>query len=275
MPRAGRLNTREGTLTGGLYYSAIGDGPPLVQFRTVLPSYKKPTGLAQWAERRSIQPLTQRFTVYSVSRRPGLEPGATMAEIAADYARALEDEFNGASVDLLGFSTGGSIALQFAADYPERVHRLALAATASRLGPFGRGAQRRYSDHLARSQYRQALSAAAPALTASRSGQWFLGTLLWLLAPLSRIEDASGMVAVLLAEDSFDLGDRLREITAPTLLISGEHDRVYPPDISQQTVERIPHAQFILYKGRSHRSTLTDQRLLPDIIAFLTQDHSF
>jgi len=79
------------------------------------------------------------------------------------------------------------------------------------------------------------------------------------------------MVALLLAEDQFDLGDRLREITAPTLLISGEHDRVYPPDIVQQTAERIPNAQFILYKGRNHRSTLTDQRLLPDIMAFLTK----
>jgi pimeloyl-ACP methyl ester carboxylesterase len=219
----------------------------------------------------SIQPLAHRFTVYSIGRRPALAPGVTMAEIATDYARALEHEFHDTPVDLLGISTGGSIALQFAADYPDKVHRLALAATASRLGTLGRAAQRQYADDLARGQYRQALGAAAPALTASRSGQWFLSKLLWLLAPLSRIEDSSGMVALLLAEDQFDLGDRLREITAPTLLISGEHDRVYPPDIVQQTAERIPNAQFILYKGRNHRSTLTDQRLLPDIMAFLTK----
>jgi pimeloyl-ACP methyl ester carboxylesterase len=79
------------------------------------------------------------------------------------------------------------------------------------------------------------------------------------------------MVAMLLAEDSFELGDRLHEITAPTLIISGEHDRVYPPDIAQQTAERIPNAQFMLYKGRNHRSTLTDKRLLPDFMAFLTK----
>jgi pimeloyl-ACP methyl ester carboxylesterase len=59
-------------------------------------------------------------------------------------------------------------------------------------------------------------------------------------------------------------------VTAATLLICGEHDREYPPDIAQQTADRIPHAQFILYKGRNHRSTLTDRRLLPDIMAFLT-----
>jgi hypothetical protein len=71
-------------LTGGLYYTAIGDGPPLVQFRTVLPSYKNPTGLACWAERRSILPLARRFTVYSIGRRPGIAPGMTMAEIATE-----------------------------------------------------------------------------------------------------------------------------------------------------------------------------------------------
>lgn len=267
-------SVREGTLKGGLHYIAVGDGPPLVMFRTVSYSYKNPTGMARWAEMRFIIPLARNFTVYAISRRPELGSGTTMADITADYAQAIADEFKGKVVNILGISTGGSIALQFAADYPGLVHRLALVATSYRLGPRGRDIQRRYADLLASGHYRQALKTLAPGITASRTRQWFFAGLLLLIASLSRIEDPSGMVALLMAEDAFDLGDRLSEITAPTLLIGGDQDCYYPPDLVKQTAERIPHVQMIMYQGRGHRDTFTDRRLYNDIIAFLTDEHS-
>ena len=82
------------------------------------------------------------------------------------------------------------------------------------------------------------------------------------------------MVALLMAEDTFDLGSRLSEITAPTLLIGGDRDCYYPPDLVKQTAEGIPHVQMIMYQGRGHRSTLTDRRLHNDIIAFLADEHN-
>src|SRR5436305_15142456 len=111
MRNSNRRSVREGTLKGGLHYIAVGDGPPLVMFRTILPSYKNPTGMARWAEMRFIMPLARNFTVYAISRRPELGSGTTMTDIAADYAQAIEDEFKGKAVNILGISTGGSIAL--------------------------------------------------------------------------------------------------------------------------------------------------------------------
>jgi pimeloyl-ACP methyl ester carboxylesterase len=81
------------------------------------------------------------------------------------------------------------------------------------------------------------------------------------------------MVALLMAEDAFDLGDRLHEITAPTLLIGGDRDSNYSPDLMKKTTERIPHAQLIMYPGRRHNETLTDRRLFHDILAFLADEH--
>lgn len=272
MRTSNSLNTREGTFTRGLHYTVEGSGPPLVMFRGVTSSSKNPTGLARWGERRFLMPLIRRFTVYSIGHRPDLGSGTTMVDLAADYAQALVDEFKGNAVDILGISTSGSIALQFAADYPGLVHKLALAGTSYRLGPIGRDVQRRCADLLASGDSRRALKALAPALTESRTGQWFFGGLMWLIAPLSRIEDPSGMVAVLMAEDAFDLGDQLSKISAPTLLIGGDRDRLYPPDLVKQTAERIPHARMIMYQGRGHRDTLTDRRLHNDILAFLTDE---
>src|SRR6266487_232877 len=237
-----RSNVREGTLKGGPHYLAEGSGPSLVMFNTVTPSYKNPTGVARWAARRFIRPLTQKFTVYMIGRRPGLSIGTTMADIAADY--------------------------------PELVHKLALAATAYRLGPIGRDVQRRYAALLASGDSQRAFMSLAPAITDSRIGQWFWGGFLWLFASLTRIEDPSGMVAMLMAEDAFDLGNRLNEITAPTLLIGGDRDCNYSPDLMKQTAERIQHARLIMYQGRRHSETLTDRRFYRDTIAFLTDEHA-
>jgi len=197
-----------------------------------------------------------------------------MADIATDYAHALTEEFKGNAVTIIGVSTGGSIALQFAADYPELVQKLVLAGTAYRLGPIGRDVQRRYADLLASGHFQQAFMSLAPVITDSRPGQWFWRCFLWLFASLNRIEDPSGMVAVLMAEDAFDLGDRLHEITAPTLLIGGGRDSNYSPELMKQTVEGIPHARLIMYPGRRHNETMTDRRFYKDVLAFLTSQNT-
>ena len=207
-------------------------------------------------------------------RRPGLSIGTTMADIATDYAHALADEFKGDTVTIMGVSTGGSIALQFTADYPELVQKLVLAGTAYRLGPIGRAVQRRYADLLARGHFQQAFMSLAPIITDSRPGQWFWRGFLWLYASLARIEGTSGIVAVLMAEDAFDLGDRLHEITAPTLLIGGDRDSNYSPDLMKQTVEGIPRARLIMYPGRHHSETMTDRRFFNDILAFLRDENA-
>lgn len=267
------FTSREGTLTGGMYYLAEGAGPPLVMFNAVVPSAKKLTGLARWRQRQFFRPLSQRYTVYSIGRKPHLETGASMTTIAADYAQAIIDEFNGQAIDLLGISTGGSVALQFAADHSELVRRLVVVASSYRLGPLGRDVQKRYADLIEAGKYRQALAALVPAMTTSRLGRWAFGAVLSSLAPLLlRTEDPSGLVAMLRAEDAFDLWDRLSQITAPTLLIGGDSDSLYPPDLVKQTAEGIPQAQVHIYQGRNHGTTLTDRRLFPDILAFLTDE---
>ena len=52
-------------------------------------------------------------------------------------------------------------------------------------------------------------------------GARLLAPLMWLLDPLLRPRDTADMVAFAHAEDAFDLGARLGEITAPTLVVAG------------------------------------------------------
>jgi pimeloyl-ACP methyl ester carboxylesterase len=91
-----------------------------------------PTGIQRWGEVRLLSPLARAFTVYRVGRRVGLKPGTTIADLANDYAVALEGEFGG-PVDVLGISMGGSIALQLGVDRPAMLRRLVVAGAAFRL----------------------------------------------------------------------------------------------------------------------------------------------
>src|SRR4029450_865800 len=89
-------------------------GPPLVVFPGLFPSNANPTGLLLRFEMGWLSPLARAFRVYRLNRKVGLAPDTTMADLASHYATAIEDRFEGA-IAILGFSTGGSIAQQFAA----------------------------------------------------------------------------------------------------------------------------------------------------------------
>lgn len=218
-----------------------------------------------------LAPLARGFTVYNVNRKVGLKPGATMAGIAADYAVALEAAFGG-PVDVLGISTGGSVAQQFAVDHPRLVRRLVLAGAAHRLGPVAREAQRRSAEFAESGDYRRSLAAAAPTLTGSRAAQRLLGAAFWLMAPLAGMGknwDPSDMIATIRAEDAFDVADRLGEVRAPTLLIVGDRDRNFGMRLFERTAALIPDCRLVVYEGRGHGGTFTDRRFARDVLAFL------
>jgi pimeloyl-ACP methyl ester carboxylesterase len=264
-------NVREGTLQGCLSYIAFGDGPPLVVFPGLSPTNANPTGFLLRFEMGWLSPLARAFRVYRINRKVGLAPDTTIADLTSHYATAIEDRFEGA-VHILGFSTGGSIAQQTAADRPELVRRLVLAGTACRLGPVARDAQRRHARFAASGHYRRSLAALAPTLTGSALGQRLAGAAMWLAAPLDGMGpnwDPSDMIATVEAEDAFDASDRLGEISAPTLVIGGERDPCYSRELFEETTRGIPDARLFIYEGRGHGGTVTDARFARDVTAFL------
>ena len=70
--------------------------------------------------------------------------------------------------------------------------------------------------------------------------------LLWPAGPLliRRGWNPSDMISTIRAEDAFDIGGRLAEISAPTLVIGGGRDRFYPTELFIETASR---TRLILY----------------------------
>lgn len=75
------------------------------------------------------------------------------------------------------------------------------------------------------------------------------------------------LLAVIEAEDGFDVGDRLGRITAPTLVVGGAKDRFYGAELFRETAERIPDGRLILYPDRGHM--VLGRRFTSDVLAFL------
>jgi pimeloyl-ACP methyl ester carboxylesterase len=206
-----------------------------------------------------------------VNRKPGLRPGTTMSDLASHYAHALEQAFTG-PVDVVGISTGGSIAQQLAIDHPHLVGRLVLVATACRLAPAGRRMQRDLARLTLAGRPRRAWAATGPALAATTAGGHLYTTLLWLFGPRLAPADPTDMLAVVDAEDGFDAAPQLHRITAPTLIVAGDRDRNYTPELFRKTADRIPGARLRLYPGKGHASiaTLTYRPAVRAILRFLT-----
>jgi pimeloyl-ACP methyl ester carboxylesterase len=257
-----------GTLLGGLPYVALGDGEPLVFFRGAMPLNENPMGLARWAELRSLKPFADSFRVYAVGHKPQPAPGSTMSNLAAPYSLALEDRFKG-PVRVAGWSTGGSLALQYAIDYPHLVKKLVIGAAACRLGPVGRRVQMRYVTLLEAGRRRAAAASVTPLFTKSPLAERLIGTLMWVTAPLEGPIDVADLTTVMRAEDAFDAQSELHKIGAPTLVVAGENDRVYPLDIAELTAGSIQCVRLIVYANAGHTQVLEDRRLAKDVLDFL------
>lgn len=258
---------KEGYLGGTLPYFAMGQGEPLLFVRTVTPDSGNPTGAARWAELRALKAYADTYTVYAVSRDPKAVNVDDMAAFAAQYARAMQKEFSG-PVRIMGISTGGSLALQIAADYPKLVKQLAVIAASCRLSDQGKAVQAKYADFLSKHDQRNAEKTLAPLITKTKLGSMLMGGVLWLTAPLAGKPEYRQMVTFLHAEDTFDLANRLQNIQVPTLFIAGDRDKVYNIDDIRLMAAEMPHATLKIYNGADHRQVIANPSVAKEVRAF-------
>jgi pimeloyl-ACP methyl ester carboxylesterase len=259
---------REGAMYGGLPYLAFGQGPSLVVLAGLTPEHVSPAGMARRWQVGKLSSLSDRFTVHLVNRKPGLRPGSTIRDLAGHYADAIEREFGG-PVLVQGESTGGSIAQQLAIDRPDLVRRLVLADSACRLSERGRLAQQAQARLIGAGRPRRAYAAIGPLLAASTLGAHAMTVLMWLLGARIAPRDPSDLLITIAAEDAFDSSGQLHRITAPTLVIGGERDAFYSPDLFQETANRIPDARLCLYPGKGHGVGLMHRPAVEEIGRFL------
>lgn len=255
---------------GRLPFAALGSGEPVV----VLAGLSPTTGVSgDTMVRLTLGPfarLADHSRVVVFNRRPGLPHGMTMAGLAAEHADAIRAGFGDTPVDLVGTSTGGSIAQQVAADHPATVRRLLLVSTACRLGPTGRSLQNAVAAQIRRGAPRRALATAVAGVVPPWRGRLPARVAALLLGGrlIDSPQDVLDMATTIEAEDTFDLA-RCPVVQAPTLLLAGRDDRFYTPALFEETAELIPTCRLRLLDGRGHITVTRDPAFHSEIAAFL------
>lgn len=170
-------------------------------------------------------------------------------------------EFGGRRVHLLGNSLGGWVSALFAAAASERLASLILNNPAGQMANFRLEHVVPQTTAEAGAMLSAAFGPAANRVPGFLKRAYARGV-------AARSEPA---VAEMMATAP-PLTEPLERITARTLVVAGEHDRLVPPAVSLRIAEQIPHASFELIPRGSHLSHLTEPSTLRRIVNRHVQD---
>jgi pimeloyl-ACP methyl ester carboxylesterase len=255
----------KGVFPPGLPYIRMGAGRPLLFLPGITGHHRLPEGMELTFQTRPLRPFAAAREVWWVNRRAGLPAGVTMSGIADDYAEVIRSRLE-APIDVFGMSTGASVALTLAVDHPELVRRLVVQGT-HELGDRGRRIQQVMARELRAGHPRRAGAVEFEAVASGPVSSRVMRAMGWLTGAGMYGGERPDVLAVLDAEDAFDVGERLGEITAPTLVIGGARDRFYGADLFRETAERISDARLILYPDRGHM--VLREPFFTDVLEFL------
>jgi proline iminopeptidase len=258
--RPGRVPIRDTSL----YVNVVGHGYPLLLMHGG-PSADHRT---LWAFRRCADRLTLIFYDHRCNGRSAGAPVSSMTweNLTAD-ADALRASLGLERWAVLGHSFGGHVAIEYALRYPDRVSHLVLLDT----GGDSHWARQNAADVLARRGWRPEKVALVT--------RWFRGEfepneyyrIFMRIGDAYNFHPVRGTVRSLvhgawhtkmrpeayifasrhLLKD-WTVMDRLGRVTAPTLVIAGRDDFVFPPECQRELAAGIPHAQLRIVERAGH-----------------------
>jgi pimeloyl-ACP methyl ester carboxylesterase len=237
-----------------LTHRVDGEGEPLVLMNGGLMS------IGSWDA--YVAPLSSQFRLVRFDFRGQLlTPGPYATSLAehADDVAALLDHLGIDRARIAGASFGGEVAMQFAAMHPERVKDLAIITATDRTTAEMRreAAEGRAIASAAAAGKRDGVDLFRRVFETTWS-DWFVekhSDLIELrlrqvaVLPPSFYAGAAEVIRML---DDLDLTTLLPRIEAPTLVIAGEHDRLFPLEHSRAIAHAIPNARLEVIPDTGH-----------------------
>lgn len=255
--RSARLSS-EGELIrfpdAAVFVRETGDGPPLLLVN----------GLGAHTDMwRPLEPVLDGFRVVQfdlpgAGRSPAPRAPLRMKRLAR-LCRSIMDHAGMDVADVLGYSMGGMVAQQLAADAPERVRRLVLVATTPGVGavqadpkallniltPIRYSSSRLYAKTLASMVGGRARH--DPEWIAEQSRVRFLHRPTW-RGYLGQLNSMAGWSALPLLE----------RVAAPTLVISGGDDPLAPAVNGMIIASLLPNGRLLVLDGEGHLMVLDE-----------------
>ncbi|MGW5152466.1 alpha/beta fold hydrolase [Rhodococcus koreensis] len=272
---------REISTDGGvLRYHEAGDGPPLLLLHGSGP------GVTGWRNFRGnldvfaehFRCLVLEFPGFGVSDDVGGHPMLTAQDTVVEFVDALGLD----SVDIIGNSMGGGVAINYAIKYPDRVRRLVTVGGIGKNifspGP-GEGIKllQEFTEEPTRARLIAWLHSMVfdPAMVTEEliEERWTQASDPETLASARRMYGKAAfvqMVRAMEASDSPPPWAMLHRVTAPTLLTWGRDDRVSPLDMALIPMRTIPNAELHVFPNCGHWAMIEQKDAFETaVLAFL------
>jgi 3-oxoadipate enol-lactonase len=194
------------------------------------------------------------------------------AVTSTEAAVALLDAAGADRAHVVGVSFGGMIAQEIAIQHPRRVSSLVLGATSAGGALYARPEPviRQCIRRLSKLPAEEGLWAAVPYLYAPATRRHHAPLIGEDIARrLSRPVDPRSYRRQHATARAHDAGGRVGQITAPTLVIHGEQDRIVPLDNGRRLADAIAGAQFTSVPGAAHAFPTDAPEVSLELVSFL------
>jgi 3-oxoadipate enol-lactonase len=183
---------------------------------------------------------------------------------SGDVLRVAE-HFKARKFHLVGMSMGGRIARNVALRAPERVHSIVMISTDPGFDTLSTSRVMQFVN-----ERRDRTPQSLKMLLGSGSSR---AAYEQLLDSVSRIHEASYQKA-LEASVAQDRGAPIDKLQVPTLVIAGEEDTAYPPELAEDMARRIPGAKFVMFERTGHLANLEQPERFNQVVFDFISRHS-
>ena len=263
-----KYKVERGFSENNLPYARIGaDSDIIVNLEALTFTNKLPSGFML---KHAAKLFMNDYKVYLIGRKQNVPKDYTFTDMANDYADMIRTEFK-KPVIIMGASTGGQIALYLAADHPDVVQKLIIISSGYRVSEKGAEIESKTADYFKQEKYGKSLATLLDLILSSKIAKSIAKFFTRLLGRffMGKIEYPNDFLTEVRGDIEMDFKDRLGEIKAPTLILNGDQDIEYTPEIVRTTADGIPNAKLILYEGYGHGLAGKSKLLAKDIIEFL------
>ena len=182
-----------------------------------------------------------------------------------------------------GISYGGEIALQLATEYPELIARLVLLNTAAYTSPqlldVGRAWNKAAQTGDGQAYYYTTIPVIYSPAYYERKLEWMKKREQVLLPIFSNKDFTQAMIRLTISAETHDVRDKLKLITAPTLVVSSDQDFLTPIADQKYLATHIANASHVVIQNTGHASMYEQPSvfltLILGFINLLTTDFTF
>jgi len=269
---------------GKLYYTVAGSGRPLVLLHGAWAT-------SEWW-RWQIPALSRHYRTYALDvRGHGQSTPLEKAHSVEGFSKDLEAFLKKLSIErpaLVGWSLGGIISMHYCLNHPSHIKALVLIATQGHKNPrlkrqmiayyiqallqflMDFSQPRKYDRNAQKfpSQTNEWLKRQVSGILSSDTTREVRD---WIIADIT-VNPRKSFFEVIRSVWNWEAGEKLKQISVPTLILVGDKDSLTPPRISHRLHMAIPNSNLVIVKDASHYLVLEyPERINSEILMFLRE----